>query len=65
MGFKQVRLRHHNELCRIEVLKNEIPRLINRRKLIIEKLRRLGYNYVTIDLQGYRPGSMNEILERS
>jgi uncharacterized protein len=63
LGFKQVRLRHHNELCRIEVLKNDLPRLINRRKLIIDKLKKLGYNYVALDLEGYRMGSMNEVIK--
>jgi len=33
-------------------------------RLIIDKLKRLGYNYVTLDLEGYRPGSMNEVLEK-
>lgn len=64
-GFRQVRLRHYNGLCRIEVLKEDIPRLIIRRNLIVEKLKRLGYNYVTVDLAGYRTGSMNEIFIRS
>lgn len=59
IGFKQVRLRHYNGLCRIEVTKEDIPRIINRRNLVVEKLKRLGYNYVTIDLEGYRAGSMN------
>jgi len=64
IGFKQVRLRHYNGLCRIEVLKNDIPRLINRRDLIVDKLRKLGYNYITIDLEGYRTGSMNEVIKQ-
>lgn len=59
MGFKQVRLRHYNGLCRIEVFKKDIPALINRRNLIVEKLKNLGYNYVTVDLEGYRTGSLN------
>lgn len=61
MGFKQVRLRHYNGLCRIEVWQNDIPSLINKRSLIVEKLKQLGYNYVTIDLEGYRTGSMNPV----
>jgi len=62
MGIKQVRLRHYNGLCRIEVAKKEIPFLISRRNQVVDKLKKLGYNYVTIDLEGYRTGSMNEIL---
>lgn len=64
LGFVQVRLRHYNGLCRIEVLKEEIPRLINQHDLIVEKLKRLGYNYVTVDLEGYRTGSLNEVIKQ-
>lgn len=59
IGFRQVRLRHYNGSCRIEVAKNDIPALITQRNLIVEKLKQLGYNYVTLDLEGYRSGSMN------
>jgi len=64
MGFRQVRLRHYNGLCRIETARVDIPKLINQRNLIVEKLKRLGYNYVTVDLEGYRTGSMNEAINR-
>jgi len=63
-GFKQARLRHYNNLCRIEVLKRDIPRLLARRNQIVDKLKSLGYNYVTVDLEGYRTGSMNEVIGR-
>lgn len=59
MGFREVRLRHYNGLARIEVAKEDIPRLINKRRLIIDRLKKLGYNYVTVDLEGYRTGSLN------
>ncbi|MCX5693722.1 MAG: ATP-dependent sacrificial sulfur transferase LarE [Candidatus Omnitrophica bacterium] len=62
LGFRQVRLRHHNQLCRIEVDKNEIGKLLNKRKQIVEKLKGLGYSYVTVDLEGYRTGSLNEVI---
>lgn len=62
MGFKQVRVRHYNGLCRIEVVKNDIPRLITKHNQVIDKLKNLGYNYITVDLEGYRAGSMNEVL---
>ena len=64
IGFKQVRLRHHGKLCRIEVLKKEIPRIFLKSKAIVDKLKRLGYNYVTVDLEGYRTGSLNEVINR-
>ncbi|MBU1726133.1 MAG: ATP-dependent sacrificial sulfur transferase LarE [Candidatus Omnitrophica bacterium] len=61
IGFNQVRLRHYNGLCRIEVLKDDLPRLLKKRNQVIDKLKRLGYNYITLDLEGYRTGSMNEV----
>jgi uncharacterized protein len=62
IGFKQCRLRHYNGLSRIEVSKEDIPHLISKRHQVIDKLKKLGYNYVTVDLQGYRTGSMNEMI---
>jgi len=61
LGFRQVRLRHYNGLCRIEVLRHEIVRLINKRDGIITRLKTLGYTHITVDLEGYRTGSMNEM----
>ncbi len=61
LGFKQVRLRHHDKIARIEVLKNEIPRVLSHKKLLIENLKKLGYNYICLDLEGYRSGSLNEV----
>mgnify|MGYP001616211979 CR=1 FL=1 len=65
LGFAQVRVRHYNSLCRIEVPKLDIGRLMDKRKLVIDKLKKIGYNYVTIDLEGYRSGSLNELLRRT
>jgi uncharacterized protein len=59
MGFPEVRLRHYNGLCRIEVNRDLVPKLIESRTLVVEKLKKLGYNYITVDLEGYRSGSMN------
>jgi uncharacterized protein len=64
MGFKQVRVRHYNGLCRIEVDKNDISRLISKRNQAVGRLKRLGYNYVTIDLEGYRTGSLNDVIKK-
>lgn len=63
LGFKQVRLRHYNGLCRIEVSKNDIPGLLRKRTQVIQKLKNIGYNYITLDLEGYRTGSMNEVIK--
>jgi uncharacterized protein len=67
-GFKSFRVRFHDDkTARIEVGTNEISRLIGEelRNEIVSKLKGLGFIYVTLDLQGYRTGSMNEILPAS
>jgi uncharacterized protein len=67
LGFKQVRVRHHGDLARIEVRPGDIERLLDPalREHIDRRLRELGYTYVAADLRGYRTGSMNEPLARS
>ena len=64
MGFKQVRLRHYGTLCRIEVNAADVEALVKKRNLIVAKLKPLGYNYITVDLEGYRTGSLNELIKR-
>ena len=65
LGFKQVRVRHYQNLARIEIYPEEMARLMNGslREKVVKELRRIGYQYVTLDLQGFRSGSMNEVLE--
>jgi len=67
LGFRQVRVRHHGQIARIEVEIGDLPRIVERgiREKIIEKLKKLGYTYVSLDLAGYRTGSMNEPLPQS
>ncbi len=62
LGFHQLRVRHHDKIARIEVERSEMPRLIEQEmsRLVTDGLRKIGYMYVTIDLLGYRTGSMNE-----
>ncbi|MGZ3611465.1 MAG: ATP-dependent sacrificial sulfur transferase LarE [Ktedonobacteraceae bacterium] len=62
LGFRQVRVRHHDKLARIEVERSELPRLIEEdvSRVVTDGLRKIGYTYVTVDLMGYRSGSMNE-----
>ncbi len=64
LGFKQVRVRHYGNLARIEVLEEEMVRLMNGslREEVVNRLKGIGYRYVTLDLQGFRSGSMNEVL---
>lgn len=62
LGFQQLRVRHHDKIARIEVGRSEIPRLIEEdmSRTVTDGLRKIGYTYVTVDLLGYRTGSMNE-----
>ncbi len=65
LGFRSFRVRHHDDkTARIEVSPEEIPRLLENglREKIVDHLKSLGFTYVTLDLQGYRTGSMNETL---
>jgi len=63
-GFRTVRLRDYGSLCRIEVGIKDFPKVLLKRSLIVDKLRQLGYNYITLDLKGFRSGSMNEVIKR-
>jgi len=65
LGLYQVRVRHHDQIARIEVIPDDIPKVIARRDEIHRKFTELGFRYVTLDLYGYRTGSMNEVLAQS
>lgn len=62
-GFKQFRVRYYDELAKIEVLKEEICKAIDISEEIIGKFKEIGFTYITIDLEGFRTGSMNESLK--
>ena len=64
-GLKQLRVRHHEgALARIEFLKEDLPKILTEGnlKIIIEKFKEVGFTYITIDIEGFRSGSMNEVL---
>ena len=65
LGFRQFRVRHHNRLARLELPPEEMGRLFEdgRHEAVVKRFRELGYLYVTLDLQGFRSGSANEILK--
>lgn len=65
LGIAQLRVRHHDTIARIEVLAEDMPILLEAqtRRRLISYFKELGYAYVTVDLEGYRTGSMNETLE--
>lgn len=67
LGFRVVRVRHHGEIARIEVGADEMERLFDSevRRRIVDAIKSVGYKYVALDLEGYRTGSMNEVLDLS
>jgi len=62
LGFTNVRVRHYNDLARIELLPEDFERAIHIRKEITKSLKGIGYTYITLDLDGFRSGSMNLVL---
>jgi pyridinium-3,5-biscarboxylic acid mononucleotide sulfurtransferase len=62
LGLRQLRVRYHEKLARIEVARDELPAAFEVRDAIVEAGKRFGFAYVTLDLQGYRTGSHNEVL---
>ena len=64
LGFPQVRVRHHGDLARVEIARTDLPHALNLDTLdrITAALRACGFVYVTLDTQGYRSGSMNDVL---
>ena len=64
LGFHQLRVRIHGTLARIEVLPDELPKVLENREQIVKAFKEYGFTYVTMDLQGYRMGSMNETLKK-
>ena len=72
LGFEQERVRIHSfgngetsgTIARIEVNPSEFPKLLEHHERIVSEFKKIGFNYVSMDLQGYRTGSMNETLKR-
>lgn len=62
-GFKQVRVRIHSNIARIEIMPDEFEKLIAVREKVTGEFKKYGFSYVTMDLIGYRTGSMNEVLK--
>jgi len=64
LGFRQCRVRHHEEVARLEIAAAELGRALSEdvREALVRDLKAIGYRYVTLDLQGYRTGSLNEVL---
>ena len=67
LGFRKFRVRHHDELVRLEIAPEEMERALPKQMIdrLAESFRTLGFRYVTLDLHGYRSGAMNEILDKN
>jgi len=65
LGFREFRVRHHDELVRLEIAPAELERALRREVTdeLARRFRALGFRYVTLDLHGYRSGAMNEVLK--
>ncbi len=64
LGFRELRVRHHGELARVEIARNELPRALTMEMMdaITSELKQAGFKYVTLDCTGFRSGSMNAVL---
>lgn len=65
LGFRQVRVRHHGDIARIEVAEQERDRFFDTALMdrVVDTVKQYGFSYVTLDLQGYRTGSLNEVMD--
>lgn len=59
LGFRQVRVRHHGEIARVEVELSDLARVFELRETVVDKVRQAGFQFVAIDLEGFRSGSMH------
>jgi uncharacterized protein len=62
LGFSQCRVRDHGTVARVEVPADELDDALRQRQEVVRRLKDLGYTYVTLDLEGFRSGSMNQAL---
>jgi uncharacterized protein len=67
LGFRNLRLRHHGDVARIEVDAKDMARVLDAetRESIVARLKEIGYLYVTLDLAGYKTGSLNAVLAQA
>jgi len=63
LGFRQLRVRHHSSLARIELPLKDLPRALDLREVIVDRFKAIGYTFVSLDLAGFRSGSSNEAIE--
>jgi uncharacterized protein len=64
LGLVEVRVRHHGSVARLEVPRTDFPVVLKHAEEIVRKMKALGFTYVTLDMEGFRSGSLNEVLGR-
>jgi uncharacterized protein len=64
LGLRQLRVRHHGQVARIEAEPGDFTHLLEHRTEIVATLKTIGYAYVTLDLAGFRSGSMNDVIQK-
>ena len=62
--IRQFRVRYHNDIARIEVSKEDFPTILKNSNEIISKFKEIGFKYIALDIEGYRTGSLNEVLDK-
>ena len=63
LGFTQLRVRHYGDVARLELTDAEMGRAVEQRAAVVDAVRGAGYRYVTLDLDGFRSGNLNHVLE--
>jgi len=63
LGIRQYRVRYHDHIARIEVAPDDFPTILTHAQNIIKRFKKFGFTYITLDLEGYRAGSLNEVLD--
>ena len=63
LGLNQIRVRYHNDIARIEAKEDDSQKILKHAKKIIQQFKKLGFTYITLDIEGYRTGSLNEVLK--
>jgi uncharacterized protein len=64
LGIRQYRVRYHDHIARIEVSPDDFPNILAHAQKVIKRFKTLGFTYITLDLEGYRTGSLNEVLDK-
>lgn len=65
LGFRQCRVRDHGDTARIEIDAPEFPRMLEHREAVLSALKKAGFTYISLDLEGFRSGSMNEVIQKT